>query len=67
MDNPSSYSKRDRLIGGYPKIGSVLPSDCFTLAQLPISATVQFEPISLEDAQEEMKVFYDFLKYNKYT
>lgn len=45
-------------IGGYPKIGSVLPCDCFTLAQLSIGATVNFIPISVEEAQYEMKKFY---------
>ncbi len=57
---PIILLKERQTIGGYPKIGSVIPSDCFTLAQLPIGATVKFEPISLEDAQEEMKVFYEF-------
>ncbi len=57
---PIILLKERQTIGGYPKIGSVIPSDCFTLAQLPIGATVRFEAISLEDAQEEMKGFYRF-------
>ena len=57
---PIILLKERQTIGGYPKIGSVIPSDCFTLAQLPIGATVRFEAIPLEDAQEEMKAFYGF-------
>lgn len=59
---PIILLKEHQTIGGYPKIGSVLPSDCYILSQLPIGATVQFESISLEDAQEEMKVFYSFFE-----
>ncbi|PHS40682.1 MAG: urea amidolyase [Sulfurovum sp.] len=57
---PIILLKERQTIGGYPKMGSVLPSDCFKLSQLPIGATVKFEHISLEDAQEEMKAFYGF-------
>ena len=57
---PIILLKERQTIGGYPKIGSVLPSDCFMLAQLSIGATVRFESISLEDAQEEMRKFYNF-------
>ncbi len=39
-------------IGGYPKIGSVIPTDCYRLAQLPLDGCVSFEPISLESAQK---------------
>lgn len=37
-------------IGGYPKIGSVIPADTARLAQLSPGATVCFEAISLERA-----------------
>ncbi len=57
---PIILLKERQTIGGYQKIGSVLPIDCFMLSQLPIGATVKFEPISLEDVQEEMKGFYGF-------
>ncbi len=39
-------------IGGYPKIGSILPIDCYALAQLPLNATVNFQPINLDEAQK---------------
>ncbi|MCP4432805.1 MAG: biotin-dependent carboxyltransferase [Gammaproteobacteria bacterium] len=37
-------------IGGYPKIGSVIPSDTARLAQLSPGSTIRFEEISLEQA-----------------
>lgn len=57
---PIILLKERQTIGGYPKIGSVLPSDCFILGQMAIGGTVSFEAISIEDAQEEMKEFYGF-------
>lgn len=55
---PIILLKERQTIGGYPKIGSVLPIDCFTMSQLSIGATVSFSPISVEEAQCEMKKFY---------
>ncbi|MFT5225873.1 MAG: biotin-dependent carboxylase-like uncharacterized protein [Polaribacter sp.] len=37
-------------IGGYPKIGSVIPVDTARLAQLQPGSSIKFEEISLEDA-----------------
>ena len=37
-------------IGGYPKIGSVIPIDTAKLAQLQPGSRIRFESISLEDA-----------------
>ncbi len=37
-------------IGGYPKIGSVIPIDTAKLAQLHPGSSIKFEKISLEDA-----------------
>jgi allophanate hydrolase subunit 2 len=37
-------------IGGYPKIGSVIPIDTAKLAQLLPGSSITFEEISLEDA-----------------
>lgn len=37
-------------IGGYPKIGSVIPADTAKLAQLPPGARVRFEAIGIEQA-----------------
>jgi len=55
---PIILLKERQTIGGYPKIGTVLASDCFALSQLPIGARVQFKEISIEDAQKRMKEFY---------
>lgn len=49
-------------IGGYAKIGSVLAIDCYRLAQMPIGSKISFTEISLEEAQEKMKVFLIFFK-----
>ncbi|WP_309497399.1 biotin-dependent carboxyltransferase family protein [Sulfurovum sp.] len=62
---PIILLKERQTIGGYPKIGSVLPSDCFKLSQLPIGDKVMFEAISIGDAQEEMKVYNYF--FNQQT
>lgn len=45
-------------IGGYPKIGTVLPLDCFILAQSKIGTKVKFKKISLENAVKKMREFY---------
>ncbi len=37
-------------IGGYPKIGSMIPIDTARLAQLKTGSSIKFEEISLEDA-----------------
>ncbi len=39
-------------IGGYPKIASILPIDCYALAQLPLNGQIQFRSISLDEAQK---------------
>ena len=57
---PIILLKERQTIGGYPKIGSVLPSDCFKLAQLPIGSIVRFKEIHIEDAEKTMKEFYHF-------
>jgi len=56
---PIILLKERQTIGGYAKIGSVLPIDCFALTQLSIGTTVSFMPISVEEAQYEMKKFYN--------
>ncbi|HIQ26885.1 MAG TPA: biotin-dependent carboxyltransferase [Sulfurovum sp.] len=55
---PIILLKERQTIGGYPKIGTVLASDCFALAQLPIGARIRFKEIHITDAQKMMKVFY---------
>ncbi|MDX1808207.1 MAG: biotin-dependent carboxyltransferase family protein [Sulfurospirillaceae bacterium] len=60
---PIILLKDRQTIGGYPKIGSVLPIDCFKLAQMKTGSTLRFEKIGIKDAQNKMKKFYDSLKF----
>lgn len=39
---PIILLKERQTIGGYPKIGSVVPTDCFKLSQMPIGSTIRF-------------------------
>jgi len=50
-------------IGGYPKIGSVIPIDTAKLAQLQSGSSVQFEEISLEEAHN-IHTFHQFRYQN---
>jgi len=52
---PIVLLKERQTIGGYPKIGTVIPLDCFKLAQAPIGSQVAFEKIGIEEAQKLMK------------
>jgi biotin-dependent carboxylase-like uncharacterized protein len=61
---PIILLKERQTIGGYPKMGSVLALDCFSLAQRAEGAKVSFELINLEEARKIMKVFYTFFKIN---
>ena len=55
---PIVLLKERQTIGGYPKIGTVLPIDCFKLAQAAIGSSVKFEAIEIVEAQEKMKSIY---------
>jgi len=55
---PIVLLKEQQTIGGYPKIGTVLPIDCFKLTQLTMGSSVKFEPIGIAEAQEKMIKFY---------
>jgi len=57
---PIVLLKERQSIGGYPKIGSVIPTDCFKLSQLKQSQKVKFEEISLDKALDITKKFYNF-------
>jgi len=54
---PIILLKDRQTIGGYPKIGSVLPIDCFKLSQLKAGECINFKPISLKEAQDKMNEF----------
>ena len=55
---PIILLKERQTIGGYPKIGSVLPIDCFKLSQMKAGGEISFAPIDIEEAQEKMQLFY---------
>ncbi|RXJ83612.1 biotin-dependent carboxyltransferase family protein [Arcobacter sp. CECT 8985] len=56
---PIILLKERQTIGGYPKIGSVLSIDCFRLSQLKPNMKVKFKQISLKQAQNKLKEFYN--------
>jgi biotin-dependent carboxylase-like uncharacterized protein len=49
-------------IGGYPKIGSVIPMDCYRLAQARPGTTVAFKEIGLEEAVRVTLELYQFME-----
>jgi biotin-dependent carboxylase-like uncharacterized protein len=59
---PIILLKERQTIGGYPKIGSVLPIDCFKLAQAKIGSFIRFEAIEINESQKKMKKFYGIFK-----
>ncbi len=58
---PIILLKDRQTIGGYPKIGSVLSIDCFKLSQAKPNTKINFIPIGINDAQNEVKNFYTIL------
>lgn len=57
---PIILLKDRQTIGGYPKLGTLLPLDAFALAQQQADTEVRFSPISLAEAQRLMRQFYAF-------
>lgn len=55
---PIILLKDRQTIGGYPKIGSVLSIDCFKLSQVKPNTKINFIPISIQEAQKKLKLFY---------
>lgn len=47
-------------LGGYPKLGNILPLDCFALAQRQPGTAVHFKPIGLTTAQQQMRRYLRF-------
>ena len=58
---PILLLKERQTIGGYPKIGTVLASDCFKFSQLSVGDTINFKAIGLEEMREKMLTFYKYL------
>lgn len=55
---PIIMLKDRQTIGGYPKIGSVFPLDCFALAQAQINDEIHFEEIDVLEEQRLMQLHY---------
>jgi len=51
-------------IGGYPKIGSVIPIDCYRLAQAKPGTTVAFREIGLEEGRKVTRAVLAFIMYS---
>ncbi|RUO31507.1 allophanate hydrolase [Aliidiomarina sedimenti] len=47
-------------LGGYPKLGNILPLDCFALAQRQPGTRIRFAPIGLMTAQQQMRRYLRF-------
>ena len=62
---PIIMLKDRQTIGGYPKIGSVFPLDCFALAQAQINDEIHFEEIDVLEAQRLMQLYYAKLQLFK--
>lgn len=60
---PIVLLKDRQTLGGYPKLGSLLPLDSFKLAQQRPGTLVRFTPISAQAAVEEMRAFYQFFSF----
>lgn len=59
---PIVLLKERQTIGGYPKIGAVIPVDCFRLAQAKQDSQIKFELIELDEARDISRDFYKFFK-----
>jgi len=57
--NPIILLKERQTMGGYVKMGSVLGIDCFKLSQAKQGSKINFEVISLDEAIEKTKLFYN--------
>lgn len=57
---PIILMKDRQTLGGYPKIGTVLPLDLYALSQSRAGSEVMFERVELDEAQSLMRSFYRF-------
>ena len=55
---PIILLKDRQTIGGYPKIGSVLPIDCFKLSQVKANTKIRFSQITIDEATKKTRRFY---------
>lgn len=59
---PIIMMKDRQTLGGYPKLGAILPIDAFRLSQLTAGKSIRFSSVSIEVAQNIMIAQYTFFK-----
>ena len=59
---PIVLLKERQTIGGYPKVGAVIPVDCFKLSQAKQDSQIKFELIGLDEAVVINREFYKIFK-----
>lgn len=57
-DHPIILMKERQTIGGYPVMGNVMQTDLFRLSQLRAGASICFVPITIAQAQNQLRAFY---------
>lgn len=57
---PIILLQQRQTLGGYPKLGNILPLSGFDLAQRAPGAKVRFRPIGLMEAQQQMRRYLRF-------
>ncbi|HLV48105.1 MAG TPA: biotin-dependent carboxyltransferase family protein [Aliidiomarina sp.] len=57
---PIILLQQRQTLGGYPKLGSVLPLSGYALAQRPPGSKIRFRPMGLATAQQQMRRYLRF-------
>ncbi|RTE87020.1 MULTISPECIES: biotin-dependent carboxyltransferase family protein [Gammaproteobacteria] len=57
---PIILLQQRQTLGGYPKLGSILPLSGFELAQRAPGSVIRFRPIGLTEAQQQMRRYLRF-------
>lgn len=57
---PIILLQQRQTLGGYPKLGSILPLSGYNLAQRPPGSKVRFKPMGLATAQQQMRRYLRF-------
>lgn len=57
---PIILLQQRQTLGGYPKLGSILPLSGYALAQRPPGTKVRFRPMGLATAQQQMRRYLRF-------
>lgn len=57
-EHPIVLMKERQTIGGYPILGNVMQTDLFRLSQLRAGTIIRFIPITVAQAQSQLRAFY---------